>query len=248
MRDTETLNVAPLVQHFAELRKRLLWCMIAIICFFFCAFSFSAELINLLAAPLRSILGEEYLPGFKDVAEPFMVSLRVSFLTAVILASPLWFYQIWRFLEPALYIRERRWTLLSCIFSWLLFWLGILFCFLIILPFTLGFLIDWGQEFAVVDLTLRGYVSFLTLLLLGFGLIFQLPLVLIWLSLLELIQARDLRKARRYVILACFVVSALLTPPDWISQVGMAVPIYILYELAALAVLLLERKRSQDAL
>ena len=240
----ESLDVLPFMRHFSELRKRLLWALVSVLGAFFVCFSYSSELIHFLGLPLREVLGEDYLPGFKEVVEPFMVSLRVSFLSAVILSAPLWFYQFWKFLEPALYMKEKYGTLISCVFSWLLFWLGALFCFFLILPWTLDFLMNWGKDFAHVDLTIHSYTSFLTLLLLGFGVIFQLPLILIWCSFMGLVEAKHLKKARRYVILACFVVSAVLTPPDWISQVGMAVPIYILYEIALCMVWLLEKRRT----
>lgn len=237
----EMLPESPLIHHFAELRRRLLWAGVGISVAFFLCFSFSFHIITALLWPLRKVLGDSYVPGFKEVTEPFLVSLSVSLLSSVVLSAPWWLYQVWRFIEPALYSREKVRSLRFCGVSWLLFWLGAMFCFWVILPITLRFLVTWGDGFAAVDLTVQSYMSFVSRLILGFGIIFQLPVVLFVLSILGLVCGRDLKKARRYVVLACFVVSALLTPPDWISQVGMAVPLYVLYEGALWTVVWRER-------
>ena len=192
----------------------------------------------------------EFLPqgkdlGFKDIVEPFMVTIKVSLLVSIIAASPYWFYQFWKFVEPALYPSERKYILPFSVVSMFLFILGTAFCFWVIMPMALEFLISWGQQFAEPDITVQGYISFLTLLVIGFGLVFEAPLILVVLSLFGVINAKMLKSARRHVIVGCFVIAALITPPDWVSQIGMAVPLYFMFEIAILIILAMEKSRSK---
>lgn len=250
MKDRRT-NIAPapatstspesIVAHVAVLRRAVIRYMIVLISCFGLAIAFHGELMQMLQYPLRRIGYPQEL-GFIEITEPFMVSLRVALLGAALASSPWLFYEIWRFIAPALYRMERRHVRLLMVAAWGLFSMGVLSCFFVIMPLALDFLVTYGQDFAAPNLTLRSYVAFLSTLLIGFGLIFELPLVLVVLAMLGVISAAGLRGARRYVLLGAFVCAALLTPPDWISQVGMAVPIYALYELAIIIISRLERR------
>ncbi|MCY4380940.1 MAG: twin-arginine translocase subunit TatC [Proteobacteria bacterium] len=235
---------SPLIYHLGELRSRLIRSLLVIFLLFVISMAFSADLIKILKWPLKR-LGENFELNFIEVTEPFLVSLRVSLLSALIIAAPFWIYQVWRFAQPGLYLKERKYFSWFLLLSLFLFWLGVLFCFFIMLPLTLEFLIHFGKDFATAQLTLKSYISFFSTLVLGFGLAFQLPLVILILTLSGLITSESLVKARKYVIIGCFVFSALLTPPDWVSQVGLAVPLYLLYELGLFVVKFIEKKEDK---
>ena len=237
-----SLPLAPILSHVTVLRRAIIRYIIVLGAGFGLAMGFHSELIYVLQYPLR-LMNYPLELGFIEVTEPFMVSIRVACLSAFIVSSPFLCYEIWRFVSPGLYLMERRHVLSLMLASWLLFTLGVTVCFLLVLPITLDFLVNYGSDFAAPTLTLSSYVSFLSMLIVGFGLVFELPLVLFILALMELITASDLKHARRYVLLGSFVCSAFLTPPDWISQVAMAVPIYLLYEIAIVIVGRLEKHR-----
>lgn len=235
-----------LYEHLDELRVRIVKSILAVFVCFGVAFFFVNDILEFLKTPVI-----EYLPtgknlGFKDVVEPFMVSLKVALLAAIIAACPFWFYQFWKFIEPALYPKERKYIVPFSFASMILFLLGTSFCFWVIMPMALEFLINWGKEFAEPDITLQGYVSFLTLMVIGFGLVFEAPLILITLSLFGIIDSQMLSGIRRYVIVGCFVISALITPPDWVSQIGMAIPLFFMYEIAVVIIKFLERKEEKE--
>lgn len=232
--------------HLDELRVRLVKSIAAIFILFGVALFFANDILEFLKQPVIEFLPEGKNLGFKDIVEPFMVTLKVSFLTALIAACPIWFYQFWKFIEPALYPKERKYILPFSIVSMLLFILGTSFCFWVILPMALEFLIEWGKEFAEPDITVHSYISFLTLMVIGFGLVFEAPLILVVLSLLGVVDAPMLVSARRYVIVGCFVVSALVTPPDWVSQIGMAIPLYVMFEIAIIVIKFISKKEPSE--
>ncbi|MCY4444155.1 MAG: twin-arginine translocase subunit TatC [Proteobacteria bacterium] len=244
--DSHDLEAMPFFEHIKEVRKRLIVCILPVMVVFFVAFYCAPWLIDFFKGPLEKVATANLDLGFKEVTEPFLVSLKVAFLCAFLACSPIWLGQIFLFLKPALYSKEKMPMVMFFLCSLGLFWLGALFCFYVIMPFALDFLLQWGQKFAVFDVTLQGYFSFLTVLILGFGVVFELPLVLVLLSMMGVVCAADLRKMRRYVFLGCFLIAAMLTPPDWLSQVGMAVPMYILYELAVWLVSIRERRLAKD--
>lgn len=233
-------------EHLDELRARLVKSIAAIFLLFLGALFFSNEILEFLKIPVNDLLPEGKNLGFKDVVEPFMVTLKVSFLAALIASCPIWFFQFWKFIEPALYPEERKYIFPFSIASMVLFIVGTSFCFWVILPMALEFLIEWGKQFAEPDITVHGYVSFLTLMVIGFGLVFEAPLILVVLSLLGVVDYPTLVSARRYVIVGCFVVSAMVTPPDWISQIGMAVPLYFMFEVSLLIIKYLGRKKEKE--
>ena len=239
--DGDTSKRGTILSHLSELRGaviRSLWVIVAV---FLIAMGLSEQLMVMLQYPLR-VTDYPIKLGFIEVTEPFVVSLRAAFLCSVVVTAPYWIHQIWRFVAPGLYLKEKRCMAIMLILSWLLFWLGAVFCFFVMLPITLNFLVNFGEGFASPTLTLKSYISFLSLLIIGFGLVFELPLIIIILAAMGLISAESLKAARRYVLLGCFIFSAFLTPPDWISQVGMAIPTYLLYELAVTIVCQMEKR------
>lgn len=237
-------KVMPLLDHLTELRQRVVKSIIAVMAFFIIALSFSTPLIDFLKKPLIDALpGVQNVLHFTGPLDVFMVSIKVSFLASVVFACPVWLYQFWRFVEPALYAKERKYVLPFILISVALFFLGISFCFYFILPLTLEFLIKLGQEVGTPIITITDYISMVTLMIFGFGAIFETPLILVLLATLDLVSAHTLASYRRYVIVGTLIVGAILTPPDPLSQIAMAIPLYIMYEISIVIIRIIQRKK-----
>jgi sec-independent protein translocase protein TatC len=230
--DTKSMSI---LAHLSELRTRLIVSVVAIGLSFVALIFFSTELINILSLPLKKSLPEHNLQlHFTGPLEVFIASLKVAFICAIIFSAPVWIQQGWRFVEPGLYKKERRLIAPFVVASVMFFWLGVGFAYFLILPTALEFLISMGLEVGSALITISDYLSLVGVMLIGFGLVFELPLVLLLLLYLELVSLANLQAARRYVIVACFVLAAVLTPPDPFSQVAMAIPLYLLFELSLL--------------
>ncbi|MBP6217868.1 MAG: twin-arginine translocase subunit TatC [Oligoflexales bacterium] len=237
-----------LLDHLNELRQRLIVSLLVITITCLISFFFSSSLILFLKNPLINALPTELeVLHFTGPMEVFLASLRVSFFSGLILSSPVWFYQFWKFLEPALYESERKYILPFVIASVLLFFLGILFSFYVIIPMTLKFLIELGSEIGKPIITVSDYLSLLTVMILGFGFVFEAPLLLVMLSSLGLMSAKDLAQSRRYVVIIILIISAILTPPDPLSQIGMSVPLYIMYEISIVVIRFLESRKQKTS-
>lgn len=240
-------KMMPLFGHLTELRQRLVRSALAVLIFFVISMAFSTEIIEFLKTPLR-----EAIPGTTDVLhftgplDVFLTSIKVAFLCSVVCACPVWIYQFWRFIEPALYQNEKKLVLPFVMASVGLFITGIAFCFYMILPLALEFLIGLGKEVGVPIITITDYISMITLMIFGFGLVFETPVILILLSLLDLVSAQALAACRRYVIVGVLFIGAVLTPPDPLSQIGMAIPLYIMYEVSILIIRLIRREQSDS--
>ncbi|NRA44952.1 MAG: twin-arginine translocase subunit TatC [Oligoflexales bacterium] len=238
-------KVMSLFDHLVELRQRIVKSLIAVLIFFGIAMAFSTEIIEFLKQPLLSAIPQNkdalHFTGPLDV---FITSIKVGFLTAIIFACPVWIYQFWRFIEPALYKHERKYILPFVFASVGLFVAGVSFCYYAILPLALEFLITLGMEVGTPIITITDYVSMLMLMIFGFGFIFETPLILVLLAILDLVSAEMLAKYRRYVLVGILFVGAILTPPDPLSQVGMAIPLYLMYEFSILIIRMIKKKST----
>ena len=236
----------PLMQHLDELRTRVTRSVVVIMIAFLLLFFKAQDLINFLKTPLVNALP----PGtpalhFTGPLDVMFTGMKVSFMAAVIVTSPFWLREFWKFFEPGLYPQERKHILPFIWGSVVLFLAGIAFCYFIALPWTLSFLIKIGLEVGVPIITVTDYINLLILLFAGFGLVFETPLILVLLSMLGLIDAKTLATQRRMAIVIILVIAALLTPgPDPVSQFVMAVPLYALFELSILIIRRLEQKRD----
>lgn len=238
-------KVMSVFDHLAELRSRLMRSFLAVVVLFFVAFVFAEQILAFLKLPLLAALPKDvntlHFTGPLDV---FVVNIKVAGLVAIVAACPIWLYQFWKFFEPALYPRERRYILPFIVISVALFFAGISFCFFVILPMTLQFLIQMGMEVGTPLITIKDYISLLILLILGFGIVFEFPVIIVLLALLDLVDLQTLREYRRYMIVVIFVLAAILTPsPDPLSMTALAIPVYLMYE-ASLIVIALIKKRS----
>ena len=248
----------PFLAHLAELRQRLLWSVAAIGVGFVLTFSLSGRLLQLLQRPLKVeltlqrqwpfILGRQK-PSPPDLiftapAEAFWAHLKVALLSGLMVALPIMLWQVWRFVEPGLLPKERRFALPFVILSTIFFALGMAFCFVLVLPYAMTFLLTFDPNLKPM-LKVGEYIDFTVKFLLAFGAIFELPLAITIAARLGMVTPQFLSRNRKYAILLCFVASAILTPtPDVFNQTLMAVPMYLLYEVGILAARVMARRRA----
>ncbi|MBI4753613.1 twin-arginine translocase subunit TatC [Candidatus Desantisbacteria bacterium] len=224
----KTIEPMGIFDHLEELRKRLIVCVV----FIFITSGLSYWLlvkpvINLIAKPV----GKQLI--FLTPTEAFMVYIIVAFFCGIFLSSPIVLFQIWRFVAAGLTKREKMYVLIYAPFSFLLFIGGAYFCYAVIMPVTVKFLLGFATESLTPMITLRSYVSFVGSMLLGFGLVFEMPVVILFLTELGLLSPKTLQKQRKYAILIIFIVAAVMTPsPDVLSQLLMALPMLFLFELS----------------
>lgn len=240
-----TDKVMSLGDHLGELRGRLVKSLAAVLVIFFVALAYANPIIDYLKTPLLAALPDASKAlHFTSPLEPFIAQLKVSFLVAVVFGCPIWMFQFWRFVEPALYPGEKRYVVPFACASILLFFSGIAFCFYVMLPFGLDFLIGIGLETAQAIITISDYISVLLILIFAFGFIFETPLILILLAMLDLITADGLADNRKFVAVGIAVLSAVLTPPDPISQIAMAIPTYLMFEASIWIIRLIKKPTS----
>lgn len=241
-------DIMSLGDHLGELRGRLIKSLISIIALFAGAMSFATEILDYLKRPLLEAMpGQTATLHFTSPLEPFIAQMKVSLLFAFVFGSPIWLFQFWRFIEPALYTKEKKYVIPFALSSIILFASGVSFCFYFILPLALEFLIQLGMQNASAIITISDYISMLMILIFAFGIIFETPLILVLLALLDLIEADTLAKNRRIVLVGILVLGAIMTPPDPISQIAMAAPTYLMFELAIVIIRLLKRKKPEPS-
>ena len=219
--------------HFKELRSRLLRCVVGVVVGMMACFSFSPAIYGFLARPVYSALPEEARNLiFLNPVEPFFVYLKISLLTGFIVASPYIFFQIWRFIAPGLYANEKRALIPMVLASTLVFIGGAVFCYVVVLPLGLETLIGAGttDEFAAVaQISMASYYDLVIRLIAAFGIVFEMPIFSMFLTKLGVITHQTLIKHWRVAVIAIFVLAALLTPPDVLTQITLALPMCLLY-------------------
>lgn len=218
------------IEHLEELRKRLIISLIAVGIGFGICYIFSKEIFQLLMIPLQKALPKGATMIFTTPAEAFFTYFKVALLAGIFAASPVILYQIWLFVAPALYSHEKKYVIPFVISSTLLFIGGAAFGYFIVFPFGFKFLLSFATDLIQPAPRLKESLSFCSMLLFAFGLTFELPLLILFLSKVGVVNARMLARNRRYAIVAIFIVAAILTPPDVVSQLMMAIPLLILYE------------------
>ena len=250
--EPEDEKVMTWVGHLTEARNRLLKVFVFFIAAFLCVYPFSGEVLKYLMLPLAQAMktaGGAERAIFTGVAEGFIVHLKVSAFSAAVVSFPFMAFQAWRFIAPALYPSEQGFVKPLFFVSPLLFAAGACFVFYLIAPPAFKFLLSFQQLEkdalpVVLEARIAEYLSFMMTLILAFGASFQLPIVLVVLAKLGLITAQTLVSGRRYAIVLIFIVAAVLTPPDVISQFALACPLIILYESAILSIRALEKKQK----
>ena len=234
----------PLMSHLVELRKRLITSAVVVGVCFAVTYAFSEKLFEILAYPLKANLPEGDRLIYTNLPEMFFVYIKTGLVAAVLLAAPFIFYQVWVFVAPGLYRKEKRYLLPFVFFSTLLFVGGALFGYFIVFPFGFRFFLGFSNEYIQALPSVKQYFSLSIKLLLGFGIIFELPVVAFFLSRIGILTADLMRRQRKYAILLIFVVAAILTPPDVITQLMMAGPLVLLYEVSVIIVKVTGKKKK----
>jgi sec-independent protein translocase protein TatC len=228
--DKERLEEMTLTDHLEELRSRLVRMFIGAFVGFLACYGFAERMFEALMAPLKPLLPENSHLIFTGLPEGFFTYIKLSIVAGVFLASPYLFAQIWLFISPALYSHERKWLIPIAFFSALFFVSGALFGYFVVFPFAFKFFMGFATDVILPMPSLKEYLSFTLKLLIAFGLAFELPLFIFFLARLGLVNSRKLRKFRKYAFLLAFCFSAVLTPPDIVSQLFMAGPLILLFE------------------
>lgn len=239
----------PFLDHLEELRWRLIWSLAAALVGAIVGFGivYQFGVLDLLTAPL-----EPYLDGRKvsylSPTDPFFMTLKVGIITGLILVSPIIVYQIWAFLSPALRPEEKRAIVPALYFGLVLFAGGVTMAYYVVLPVTLGFLLGFQSETLEPAITVTAHLSFVVRLLLAFGLVFELPIVILVLAVLGVVTPQFLAEKRRYAIAAIAIISSVITPGDVITvTIMMMVPLIALYEVGIVLARMVYRKRLQAA-
>jgi len=219
------------ISHLIELRDRLLRAAIAWIVVFVCLFPFANELYTLLAQPMLEKLPKGGQMIATEVVTPFFVPVKVAMMTAFLGVLPYILYQAWAFIAPGLYSHEKKIITPLVAASVLLFLLGMSFAYFFVFPVVFGFVIGIAPQGVAVMTDINKYLDFVLTLFLAFGLTFEVPIVVVALALMGVVEVQKFKDGRPYVVVGAFVIGAIFTPPDVISQIMLAVPLWLLYEL-----------------
>lgn len=233
-KEKQTVETAyPLSQHLEELRKRLVYSFIAILIIFIGVYSQRKLVTKVLENPIAPYLPEGSSLSMLKLTEAFMTELKLCIVVAIIIAMPFLLYQAWKFVAPGLYAQERKYIFGFVVSSSFLFFTGASFAYFVVFPLGFEFFLSYAKDsFLVANLSIDWYFTFILRLLLAFGIVFELPVIMFFLAKIGLVTGAMLKKYRGIAIVAIFILAAILTPPDVISQISMAIPLLILYELS----------------
>ena len=241
------------IEHLTELRSRLIKSIIYLFVFFIICYFFAENIYNFLITPYADAVkddGENRRMIFTALHETFITYLKVAFFAAMFISSPIFLTQIWKFVAPGLYKNERKTLLPYLIATPTLFLLGGMLVYYLIMPLAIKFFLSFETPAQINSLPIQleakvnEYLSLIMRLIFAFGISFQLPVLLSLLARVGFIDSKYLKKRRKYVIVIIFAVAAVLTPPDPITQIGLGIPLLILYELSILSVSLIEKKKN----
>src|SRR5437762_8987308 len=222
------------ISHLIELRSRLMRSIVAVVAVLVCLFPFAKEIYATLAAPLLRALPKGSTMIATDVTGTFLVPLKVTLMAAFLLALPYVLYQMWAFVAPGLYQHEKRLALPVIVSSVFFFALGMAFAYFVVFPVAFGFFAGYAPAGVQMMTDIDKYLSFVLTMFIAFGVTFETPVVVIVLVRLGVVKLETLRSIRGYVVVGAFVVGAIFTPPDILSQVMLAVPLWLLFELGLL--------------
>ena len=241
----EDLAEGTLLSHLIELRGRLLKVAAAVVLVFIALLPFARRIFSLVSEPLREILpGQQMIAT--EVASPLLTPFKLTFFVALFIAMPVVLYQVWAFVAPGLYKKEKHFAFPLLASSIVLFYLGIAFAYFVVFPLMFGFFTAVAPEGVEVMTDISHFLSFITMIVLAFGLAFEVPVATVLLVWTGLTTVEKLSKARPYVFLGAFVVGMFLTPPDIISQTLLAVPVYLLYECGIIMSRIFSKKAEVD--
>ena len=236
----------PLTAHLEELRKRLIRSLIGIGIGFFACYYFKDGLFRIITKPLMDVMPKNSYMIYTSLPEAFFTYMKIAFFASLFLTAPFTLYQIWKFISPGLYQKEKKYVLPFVLTSTLLFIGGVVFAYFLALPPAFGFFVEFSSDALRPMFTMREYLSFALKLLLAFGVSFELPVFIFFMTKLGIVNSRMLSKQRRYAILVIFIMAAVLTPsPDVFTQCIMAIPLMVLYELSIFVAKWAEKKKKE---
>ncbi len=232
------------LSHLIELRNRLIRAVAAIIVVFLCLMPWASNIYDLLAAPMLHSLPEGTKMIATGVIAPFFVPVKITLMAAFIIALPVVLYQAWAFIAPGLYAHERRFALPMVVGGTALFISGMAFCYFFVFKTVFHFIATFAPKSITVAPDIEQYLSFVMTMFIAFGVTFEVPIVVLLLVKTRIVTVQQLREARRYVIVGAFVVAAVVAPPDVTSQVMLALPMCVLYEVGILIAAIMVRKQA----
>ncbi|MGI9329603.1 MAG: twin-arginine translocase subunit TatC [Gammaproteobacteria bacterium] len=228
--EEEQLEEATLISHLIELRQRLMWAFGAVLAVFICLAPFAERVFSLVAEPLMAQLPDTSTMIATQVASPFLVPFKTSLFVALFIAMPVVLYQLWAFVAPGLYRKEKRFAIPLLLSSIVLFYLGISFAYFVVFPLMFAFFNAVAPEGVAVMTDIGSYLDFILVIFMAFGIAFEVPIATVMLVATGLTTIESIKTKRPYVFLGAFVMGMLLTPPDVISQTLLAIPVYLLFE------------------
>lgn len=239
-------KVQPLIAHLIELRDRLLRCLIVVFVLFLPLFYFANELYTILSEPLTNLLPEGSSMIATDVTSPFFAPFKLTLVLAIFAGIPFILHQVWGFIAPGLYQHEKRIAMPLLFSSILLFYCGVAFAYFVVFPLMFGFFTSIGPEHVAVTPDISSFLNLVLKLFFAFGVVFEIPIATLLLLWSGVTTVESLRQKRAYVIVGCFVIGMLLTPPDVISQSLLALPMWLLFELGIILGGFFVRKNADD--
>jgi sec-independent protein translocase protein TatC len=234
VKHTEADEKQPFLSHLKELRDRLLRCIIAAGIAFVITYQFKEKLFAVLMAPFIKVMPIKSSFIFTGITEAFITYFKISLVSAFFLVSPIILYQFWKFVSPGLYEKEKKYVYPFIFFGTICFLFGMSFCYLVVMPYLFKFFVSYAAEFIIPMPDLKSYMTFVLKMLAIFGFIFEMPLVIYYLSRAGIINYRMLSSKRRYAVLAIFIVSAMIASVDAVSLILVALPLWGLYEISIL--------------
>lgn len=238
------LEAMPITRHLMVLRQHLFKIIGVLIVLFFCLFPFANRTYSMLSEPLRAQLPANSTMIATDVTATFMAPFKLNFFIALMLAMPFIIYQIWAFIKPALYEKEKSLAFPLLLSSICLFYSGIAFAYFIALPSILHFFISVSPDTVAPMTDINSYLSFCLKLFLVFGVTFEIPIITLVLILIGLVSTQTLVEKRRFIIVGCFFIAMFVTPPDAISMIMLAIPMWMLFELGLVFGKIIEKRKS----
>lgn len=235
-----------LIAHLLELRNRLLKAVLAVLVVFLCLFYFSRELYTLVASPLMNVMPEGTHMIATGVASPFLAPFKLTLYLSIFVSMPFILHQAWAFVAPGLYRHEKRLAVPLLVSSVVLFYAGAAFAYFVVFPLIFQFFTTIAPEGVAVSTDISSYLDFVLALFLAFGFSFELPIAIVLLVATGMVRVEQLKASRAYVIVGCFMIGMLLTPPDVISQTLLAIPMWLLFEIGLLFGAMVERRRDAN--
>ncbi len=246
---TEEEDKSPFTEHLGELRDRLVRSFIAVGAGFIAAYFFKEKLFQILTAPLVQAMAEAGNAKliFTGLPEAFFTYLKVSFLAGIVVATPVLFYEFWMFVSPGLYRNEKKYLIPVVLLSIFFFVVGASFGYFVVFPYGFRFFLSFATDTIYAMPSMKEYLSFASKMLLAFGFVFELPLVLTFMARMGMVSVEFLTKNRKYALLIFFVGAAIITPPDVVTQIMMALPLMFLYEISIIGARIFGRKGVDDS-